>query len=102
MEFIKGEALRRPALHCGPQAVEGIGLHFGCVALLAAAVGCDDEEVVAVSPARHGGVACSREPVSSTSTKHRSTVAPWALWTVVAYPWVRWPSPAYPNGITYR
>jgi hypothetical protein len=40
----------------GPQAAEGIRLYPGCVALLAAPVSCDDEEVVAMPPARDGGV----------------------------------------------
>ena len=56
MELVERETLRRAALHCGPQAFEGIGLHLGCVALLAAVVGSDNEEIVAVPPAGHSRV----------------------------------------------
>jgi hypothetical protein len=55
-QLVECEALRRAALHCGPQAMEGIGLRFGCVALLATAVASNHEEIVAVPPAGHSGV----------------------------------------------
>ena len=89
LELVEREVLRRAALHCGPQAVERIGLHLGCVALLAAAVGCDDEEIVAVPPAGQGGVGVF--PGGGVVEEHEAAVdvAPWALWMVVAYPWVR-------------